>query len=54
MNKSDLITINDAVVWASEYTKKSVTISNISYLIQYALQNMYIEFIRIKESLFLN
>lgn len=37
MNKSDLITINDAVVWASEYTKKSVTISNISYLIQYAL-----------------
>ena len=37
MNKSDLITINDAAVWASEYTNKLVTISNISYLIQYAL-----------------
>ncbi|WP_297278008.1 DNA methyltransferase [uncultured Brachyspira sp.] len=37
MNKYDLITINDAAVWASKYTNKVVTISNISYLIQYAL-----------------
>ena len=37
MNNSDLITINDAIKWASDYTNKSVTISNINYLIQYAL-----------------
>ncbi|WP_295161957.1 DNA methyltransferase [uncultured Brachyspira sp.] len=37
MNKPDLITINDAVKWASNYTNKSVTASNINYLIQYAL-----------------
>ena len=37
MNKSDLITLNAAAIWASKYTNKAVTISNISYLVQYAL-----------------
>ncbi|WP_300717743.1 DNA methyltransferase [uncultured Brachyspira sp.] len=37
MNKSNLIKINDAAKWASDYTNKSITVSNINYLIQYAL-----------------
>lgn len=30
-----LLTIKEASIWASEYLKKNVTASNISYLIQY-------------------
>jgi hypothetical protein len=33
--KTDLISIKEATAWASEYIRKSVSESNISYLIQY-------------------
>ncbi len=33
-NTSELMTIKQASDWASEYLKKNVTTSNISYLIQ--------------------
>lgn len=32
---NDLLTVKQASIWASEYLKKNVTTSNISYLIQY-------------------
>jgi hypothetical protein len=32
---SELMTISDASKWATEYLKKNVTSSNISYLITY-------------------
>lgn len=34
-NMSELLSINEASVWASTYLDKNVTTSNISYLIQY-------------------
>ena len=37
MNKSDLITLNEASEWASNYTNKSVSPSNINYLLQYSI-----------------
>lgn len=37
MNDSNLMTINEAVNWASNYTNKDINLSNINYLIQYAL-----------------
>ena len=36
---NNLITIKEASIWASEYINKSVTESNISYLIQYGRIN---------------
>lgn len=33
----DLLTIKEASEWASDYLKKNVITSNISYLIQYGL-----------------
>ncbi len=30
-----LINLKEASLWASQYTKKKISISNISYLIQY-------------------
>ncbi len=33
--RTDLISIKEASIWASDYTRKNVTDSNISYLIQY-------------------
>ncbi|TWU53059.1 hypothetical protein B188_10230 [Candidatus Brocadiaceae bacterium B188] len=33
--EKDLLTIKEASEWASDYLKKNVTTSNISYLIQY-------------------
>ena len=35
--EKDLLTIKEASEWASDYLKKNVTTSNISYLIQYGL-----------------
>ena len=35
--EKDLLTIKEASAWASDYLKKNVTTSNISYLIQYGL-----------------
>ena len=35
--ENDLLTIKEASEWASDYLKKNVTTSNISYLIQYGL-----------------
>lgn len=35
LNNSELLTIKQASEWASEYLKKNVTSSNISYLVQY-------------------
>jgi DNA methylase len=35
ITEKDLLTIKDASEWASNYLKKNVTTSNISYLIQY-------------------
>ncbi|MBM2815972.1 MAG: hypothetical protein HW421_2734 [Ignavibacteria bacterium] len=34
-NINDFISLKEASYWASEYLKKNVTVSNISYLIQY-------------------
>ena len=34
---NDLLTIKEASEWASDYLKKNVTTSNISYLTQYGL-----------------
>lgn len=34
---SDLLTVREAVEWASDYIGKSITPSNISYLVQYGL-----------------
>jgi hypothetical protein len=31
----ELLTIKQASIWASKYTRRNVTESNISYLIQY-------------------
>jgi hypothetical protein len=39
--RNNLLTIDEAAKWASEYLEKIVTPSNISYLIQYALINRY-------------
>ncbi len=39
----ELLTIKEASLWASEYLKKNVTNSNISYLIQYGKIKKYIE-----------
>ena len=35
MNVTNLLTIKEASVWATGYTGKNVTPSNIAYLIQY-------------------
>jgi hypothetical protein len=35
MDNSNILTIKEAALWASNYLKKNVTTSNISYLIQY-------------------
>lgn len=42
MNKSDLITLNEASQWASNYMNKSVSSSNINYLLQYSIINKII------------
>ena len=42
MNKSDLITLNEASQWASNYMNKSVSPSNINYLLQYSIINKII------------
>lgn len=42
MNKSDLITLNEASRWASNYMNKSVSPSNINYLLQYSIINKII------------
>lgn len=42
MNKSDLITLNEASQWASNYMNKSVSPSNINYLLQYSIINRII------------
>jgi len=39
----DLMTILDASKWATEYLKKNVTSSNISYLIQYGRVNKHVD-----------
>lgn len=39
----DLIVLNKASIWASQYLKRDVTPSNISYLIQYGRINRYSE-----------
>jgi len=69
-----LVDLKEASIWASEYLNRKVTVSNISYLIQYGrikkyrdegnplvdinerqrAQNMFIDYIHIKASLFLN
>lgn len=38
---TELLTIKEASLWASEYLKKNVTTSNISYLIQYGKVKKY-------------
>jgi hypothetical protein len=38
---SDFMTIKEASAWASEYLNKNVTVSNISYLIQYGRVKKY-------------
>lgn len=38
---SNLVTIKEASIWASNYTERNVTESNISYLIQYGRINRY-------------
>lgn len=37
MSKSDLITLNEASRWASDYTNKKIYPSNINYLLQYSI-----------------
>jgi hypothetical protein len=37
----DLLTISEASIWATEYLKKNVSSSNISYLIQYGRIRKY-------------
>lgn len=39
--KKKFLTIKEASEWAKEYTKKDITTSNISYLIQYGLVKKY-------------
>ncbi len=39
--KIDLLTIKEASQWASDYLKKNITTSNISYLIQYGKVKKY-------------
>jgi DNA modification methylase len=41
MNTEELLTIQEASKWATEYLKKQVTNSNISYLIQYGRVKKY-------------
>lgn len=41
--KENLITLKEASVWASQYLNRRVTISNISYLIQYGRIKKYTE-----------
>ena len=38
---TDLMTVLEASKWATNYTKKNVTTSNISYLIQYGRIRKY-------------
>ena len=35
MSETELLTIKEASVWASQHTRKLVTTSNIAYLVQY-------------------
>ncbi len=41
MEEKDLLTISEASKWATDYIKKKVTTSNISYLIQYGRVTKY-------------
>jgi len=41
INDNDLLTIQEASAWASAYLERNVTVSNISYLIQYGLVKKY-------------
>jgi hypothetical protein len=41
IENQDLLTISDASKWATEYLKKNVTTSNISYLVQYGRIKKY-------------
>jgi len=38
---TELLSIKEASIWASEHLKKNVTTSNISYLIQYGKVKKY-------------
>ena len=40
-DKQELITIEDASDWASQYLKRKITNSNISYLLQYGRIKKY-------------
>ena len=40
-NETQLMNIKEASEWASEYTNKKVTVSNLSYLIQYGRIKKY-------------
>jgi Predicted DNA modification methylase len=40
-NEKHLVSIQDASIWASEYINRKVSISNLSYLIQYGRINKY-------------
>lgn len=41
LETQELLTISEASKWATEYLKKNVTPSNISYLIQYGRVRKY-------------
>ncbi len=41
LNKTDLLTLKEASDWASDYLNKKVSISNISYLVQYGKIQKY-------------
>jgi len=41
LNKNELLTLQEASLWASNYVKRKVSISNITYLIQYGKIKKY-------------
>ncbi|MBD3193636.1 MAG: site-specific DNA-methyltransferase [Candidatus Lokiarchaeota archaeon] len=41
IEKRDYLTLREASIWASEYLKREITVSNISYLVQYGRINKY-------------
>ena len=40
-NKEKFVNLKQASIWASQYLKRKITISNISYLIQYGRIKKY-------------
>ena len=41
LNKNELLTLQEASLWASNYVKRKVSVSNITYLIQYGKIKKY-------------